>query len=82
MKVDGLSREDVLCRSMWNVGIDLIATRLRCIRQASLIGDIGRCDTLISLIVVGLFRYWPQHISSHTLYALCWSIAYTVQMIT
>ena len=27
MKV-GLSREDVLCHSKWNVGIDMIGTRL------------------------------------------------------
>ena len=39
LKVD-LRREDALCRSMWSVGVNLIAAGLRCIWPPSLTEDI------------------------------------------
>ena len=35
----GLIREDVLCQSKWNVGINQIATRLRQVWLPSFVGD-------------------------------------------
>ena len=41
--------EDLLCRSMWIVGVELIVTKLRLIWPPSLVGDPVTFYTLASL---------------------------------
>ena len=45
----GLRREDALCQSKWSVGVNQIASCLRCIWPPSFVGDTTRFSTLVSL---------------------------------
>ena len=54
----GLRREDVLCRSKWIVGVNLISVGLRSIWPPSLVGDTTRLKHIFFFSIYASYVFY------------------------